>query len=80
MKSWHVDVGNSASGPVGFCARIRADTAEKALEVLRRVMPETVELKTFCEDTHQIEYLNVYFNPSAVTVREVADPEEVQTP
>ncbi|MHB8139658.1 MAG: hypothetical protein ACYDHD_00125 [Vulcanimicrobiaceae bacterium] len=37
--SYHFDVGNSTTGPIGFCARICAPTADVALAKLQQLMP-----------------------------------------
>ena len=34
LKSYHFDLGNSSDGPIGFCARVFADSKEQALEQL----------------------------------------------
>jgi hypothetical protein len=65
MKSYsfHFDCGNSDDGPVGFCARVRAESPQEALTILRQVLPETAEIPT---DDDRVEYLNVYFGPENV--------------
>lgn len=60
LTSFHFDVGNSTSGPIGFCARVLAETREEALELLRDAMQESVKVRV--GDPETIEYLEVYFN------------------
>jgi hypothetical protein len=78
MKSFHFDLGNSNKGPVGFCARVRANSREEALGVLQGVLPVEHELSLGFSPGPKapaVEYITVYFNPNAVTVRNI-DAEE----
>jgi len=62
--SFHFDCGNSSQGHIGFCARVRAETPQEALAILKEALPE--ELKVDVDDD-RIEYLNVYFGYDNVT-------------
>jgi hypothetical protein len=79
MNSYHFDVGNSNQGPVGFCARIRANSPEEALERLRFLLPESSLV--FEQPEHE-EYIDAYFNPDALTLDhiDVVDPVEPPGP
>jgi hypothetical protein len=61
--SFHFDCGNSSQGHVGFCARVRAESPQEALAILREALPE--ELRVDIDDD-RVEYLNVYFGESNV--------------
>jgi hypothetical protein len=61
-KSYHFSGGNSAHGPLGFCARIVANTAEEAAETLESLLPATLKLTP--ESLSKGEYIEVYFNPT----------------
>lgn len=78
LKSFHFDCGNSNTGPVGFCARVKARTKEEALEKLKAALPEEVALRTVCNDEGMkgIEYLNVYFNDVNIHVGDIDDEED----
>ncbi len=79
MPSYHFDLGNSTDGPIGFCARVKADSREEALDLLRQAMPDEVELKSFCSDDESkpaIEYLNVYLNAENVKLTDIDDEDE----
>lgn len=71
MNSYHFDLGNSNTGPIGFCARITAETPEEALRILRDALPD--ELSADTSGGAHVEYINVYFNPDAVTVADIDD-------
>lgn len=80
MNSYHFDLGNSSTGPVGFCARVIAASPEEALEKLKASLPEAQEVWL---DGHNppsgaiIEYVTVYLNPDALTVADIDTVEEV---
>lgn len=83
MKSYHFDVGNSSTGPIGLCARITANSPEEALEILKDHLP--VEGLMIADDkwsdagpgTPHVEYIQAYFNDAAITVKDIDDEEEV---
>lgn len=69
--NYHFDLGNSSTGPVGFCARVIADTPEKALELLKARLPEFVTIS----DNFGDEYIEVYINSAAITTDDIDDEE-----
>ena len=73
MPSYHFDVGNSSTGPIGFCARIVADTPEKAIACLHDALgcgDSTIESgAVYCDGT--VEYIQVYFNDQAITEADI---------
>lgn len=83
-KSYLIDFGNSSVGPIGACARIRAENPEAALEIFRELCPETVEVDVWEDDglldqtppPRKVIYFNVYLNPEAVTLSEVGEEAE----
>lgn len=70
--SYLFDVGDSSSGPIGFCARIVAESREKALEILKRHLPESWEVNSNPDekDSDAVEYIQVYFNDNFITVKD----------
>lgn len=71
-KSYHFSLGNSSTGPIGFCARVTASSKADALTKVRnRIEDLHRELSVPLSDDDGTEYLNVYFNPAAISVRSV---------
>lgn len=66
--SFHFDCGNSSQGHVGFCARVRAETPQEALAILKEALPE--ELKVDIDDD-RIEYCQVYFGSENLTKHDI---------
>ena len=79
-KSYHFSVGNSDKGPIGYCARILADSEEDAVKKLRLILPE--QKVVYGEDDGPLgdEYLAVDFNYDKFpTVHDIdEEPEEVE--
>jgi hypothetical protein len=78
MKSYLFSLGDSSKGPIGFCARIRATSQAKALEILKRQLPESVDVDANGGDGDAVEYINVYFNDAAITVKAIEEVQEVR--
>jgi hypothetical protein len=74
LKEYHFSAGNSSRGAVGFCARVRAESKKKAVEILREAMP--AELAVHAEDKAVI-YLEVYFNDLALRTSHIDEVEDV---
>jgi len=80
MNGYHFSLGNSASGPIGFCAQVAADTRGEATAKLRRAVQQftgaasEVAIRSSDPD---IEYLAVYFNPDCIRASDIneAEPE-----
>ena len=75
MKSYHFDCGDSTHGPIGFCARVRAETPERALELLRAALPPSMPVDGD-GDGEGIEYIEVYFSGDGISVDDIDDEEE----
>lgn len=85
LQVHHFSLGNSADGPIGFCARILAHSETEAVELLRdRIranFEEGVELKLLDDQSQPvpaITYVCLYFNPDAITttdIDEITDPD-----
>ena len=74
MTSFHFDLGDSNDGPIGFCARVQADSQEQALERLREALPDDLVVPTSHEG---IEYIEVYFNRANINLEHIDDEEDV---
>jgi hypothetical protein len=74
-NSYHFDLGDSTNGPIGFCARIKADSEEEALRILTEALPLEHEIETDPE-VKGVEYITVYFNPYAIHVTDIDDEQD----
>ena len=74
MNSYHFDIGNSSTGPLGFCARVTASSKEEAVKRLReRFSSDNCEHEIGKQGTRSGEYYCVYFNTDAITVNDIDD-------
>ena len=74
MNSYHFDIGNSSTGPLGFCARVTAYSKEEAVEVLRnRFSRDICEHEIGKQGIRSGDYCCVYFNADAITVNDIDD-------
>jgi hypothetical protein len=85
MKSYHFDLGNSTSGPVGCCARITAGSEEAAVQRLQQMIREQSpcenegEFEVWAgEDGSRDEYLALYLNPKVITIADIDDEEDLE--
>ena len=84
MKSHHFSFGNSSEGPIGFCARITAETPERAAEILKAHLVEEVEIKPIVSEGEElklaegeeVEYIRAYVNPAMVTPESIDSIDE----
>ena len=80
LMSFHFDCGNSTTGQIGFCGRIRARTREEALRIMKRVLPTEIKIHSCAEsddDARAVEYLEAYISPDNITLDDVDDGEEI---
>ena len=70
MPRFRIDCGNSSVGPVGFVAVVHAETKEKALEIFRKDITDTVEVETTDDN---IDYFNVYLNGDGISIEDVEE-------
>lgn len=77
MKSYHFDIGNSSTGPLGLCGRIKAETKEEALYIFRNRLWAFTEGLNVGEDNDE-GYIEVYFNPDHITVNDIDDEDEAE--
>lgn len=86
MKRFHFSLGDSGTGPIGFCASVYAETAEEAAQMLNDALSELGHSVSAIdneapeesdeEDEPYIDYVEVYFNP--VHGVEVTDIDETE--
>lgn len=80
LKSYHFDLGNSSTGSIGMCARVKANSAEAALASLKKALETLhgIELKANFDIPDEIEYLNVYTNPEMITPNDIDEEEDTE--
>ena len=76
-RNFHFDVGNTAAGPLGFCAEVLATTPQEALKKLRMQLPDTVAVDTRDEKS-DVVYMNVYTNCLRITVDDIDDVTDIE--
>ncbi len=76
-QAYHFSLGNSSTGPVGFCARIIASSKEEAVEKLRDATPEEYMIGEYDYDLG-VDYLQAYFNPTAVSEKDIDFEEDIE--
>lgn len=76
-RSFLIDVGNSSTGPVGFCARVIATSKEEAIAKFASLVPECIEARGELDpdEAEDVEYFNVYFNENHISVKDIEDSE-----
>lgn len=70
MKNYHFDLGNSSVGPIGLCARIKAQDKPSAAERLRELLPEHIPVHV---ELRPGESIDIYLNPDAVGVDDITE-------
>jgi hypothetical protein len=85
VNSYHFDLGNSTRGPIGYCARINAETKEGAVLKLKETLTalgdiEELDITRLCFPNLQGEgeYVTIYFNREAIQKRHIDDWELVE--
>ena len=72
LKLYHFDLGDTTSSSIGFCARIKAHTPERALDRLRDLLPDQIRVLDDGE-----EYITVYTNSERVDLFDISDLTEI---
>ncbi len=74
MRHFHFSAGDSTTGAIGLCGRVRAETEQEAVAKLRSALETSVgafdEVPLRVEDA-DIEYLNVYINPANISASDI---------
>lgn len=82
MPKYLFSFGNSSTGPIGMCARVKAATKEEALKILQDELNEAAAPEinvSLMDESGPIEYINIYLNPAAIKVEDIDDAEEDPT-
>lgn len=70
MRSYHFSLGNSSEGPIGYCARVQANSKAEAVEKLQLFIDgiyEVIEERP----ADDIEYLGIYLNGDAISTNDI---------
>ncbi len=73
-QSYHFSLGNSSTGPVGFCARIIASSKEEAVRLMKATMPEEHMVVEYLDE---VDYFQVYFNPAAISEKDIDEVDDL---
>lgn len=68
---YHFSLGDSTKGPVGFCSVVEAESEAEAVKKLKDLLPEE-----FLIHEDGASYVDVYFNPDAITEKDIDEIEE----
>lgn len=77
LRSYHFSLGNSFKGPIGFCARVFAETPEAAVIALQERLHDLQGGVCIHPSDHLDgtpfgdEYIEVYVNPDAVSADDI---------
>lgn len=71
MAAYHFDLGDSHPGPIGYCARVEAESPDSAVEILKARIPPGIAIPI--EGGERGEYIEIYFNQDAITVDQIKD-------
>jgi len=74
-KSYHFSLGNSTTGPVGYCARIEAESAQDAIAKLETVLEELDYRSCDLWSGPGGQYLQVYFNAEPISENDIDEIE-----
>ena len=84
MNNYHFSLGNSNTGPIGYCARVNAETKEEAIQKLKTMLEDVagceMDLSKWLNlraNAPEIEYFAVYVNPAKLTIRSIDEWEKV---
>ena len=76
LKSYLFSCGNSSTGTVGFCARVRATSKKEAIKILHEAVPECEEVRAYAHED-AIEYIHFYTNTEALKASDIEEWEYV---
>ncbi len=71
MKEDHFEFGDTDSGVVGLCAMVRAESKERALELLQAALPEEIEVEERDPEGEGVMYIRVYVNGENAEVEDI---------
>jgi hypothetical protein len=78
LKSYHFSLGDSTKGAIGYCARIRATSKEKAVEILKASLPCESKIVPCGSDEQNkaVQYIETYFNPDHISAQDVFEVDD----
>jgi hypothetical protein len=79
LRSYHFDCGNTRTGTVGFCARVRAHSKVEAVEILASALPGEYDTGIAQNDDEgRIEYFEFYLNGERLSTRHIDEFEDAR--
>lgn len=84
QKSFHFSLGNSTSGPVGFCVRVTAKNSKEALAKVKKAIEwfnaelDVAKSTGLRGEDKDIEYFHVYFSPEAISEKDIDEVNPVE--
>jgi hypothetical protein len=85
LKSYLFDLGNSTDGPIGYCTRIEAESAAKAVEQLKEIIADLNREYDLAkgaglrgDPSRRVEYFVVYFNAQMVSEANIVEVNPVE--
>jgi hypothetical protein len=74
---YHFDLGDSTSGPIGFCATVTAPDSDTAVAILRdRLLMLSGENCDIDLLDNGIDYIAVYLGPLNITAKDIDSIED----
>lgn len=83
-KSFLFSLGDSDSGPIGFCVRMTARNAKQAVERLRKSVDafsgelDVAKATGLRGDDKSLEYFTVYINANAISEKDIVEVNPVE--
>lgn len=74
LREYHFSLGNSTTGPIGFCARVKAYSEEEAVDVLRNSLPREISITPAADldaDMKRVIYIEAYLNPDVIRKEDI---------
>jgi len=78
-KSYHFSIGNSSTGQIGLCGRVRAKSKEEAAKIFRAALGEESKIVANWDENvpdGAVEYLRAYFNPDKITEKDIDEVDD----
>ena len=73
-KSYHFSIGNSYPGSIGYCARVNATSKKEAVELLKDVLPSSLEVDVDLYGSG--EYVEIYLNLDEITTGSIDEVDD----
>lgn len=68
QSEYHFSCGNSNRGTIGFCASVKAESRQEAVELLAGFLPTELTIPVHGD---AVLYVQIYLNPDRISVRHI---------